>query len=391
MKIKYIALICLFLIYHFGISQERIDAKLFINNELRELVIFKPSGSPPAGGYPLVFMLHGSNQSGPQFYNISGWKEVAEKEKFIVVFPTALIYCTTEGVQTKWSEGNTLSILCPGDTLRDDIPFFYKMIDTISAIIPINANKIYASGFSGGGTMVPKLTINMPGVFAAVGCGSGNLDERDIKPMNPKVPTWAIRGTHDHNFIDRLGRPCPFNDTAVALNSNNLSNHLSAMGLSWNYSKDSNAYAIHYTFTDPLPGESKAFFRWSIFYGLEHEYFNGTNYLNQLPNPPIEAELFWEFFKSVSRISSTENKNDNSSLLIYPNPATDEINIRFSTPMDSPIKTLKVFNVMGQQIYKLQQPLTSPITLNKSIIGSGIFLLQITTARQKINRRIIFE
>lgn len=122
-------------------AQQRIDATTFINEELREFVIFRPSGNIPSGGYPLVFMLHGSNQSGPQFYNISGWKEVAEKEKFLVVFPTASIYCTTEGVQTKWSHGNTLSILCPGDTLRDDIPFFYKMLDTISAIIPINTKK----------------------------------------------------------------------------------------------------------------------------------------------------------------------------------------------------------------------------------------------------------
>ena len=391
MKIKYIALICLFLIYHFGISQERIDAKLFINNELRELVIFKPSGSPPAGGYPLVFMLHGSNQSGPQFYNISGWKEVAEKEKFIVVFPTALIYCTTEGVQTKWSEGNTLSILCPGDTLRDDIPFFYKMIDTISAIIPINANKIYASGFSGGGTMVPKLTINMPGVFAAVGCGSGNLDERDIKPMNPKVPTWAIRGTHDHNFIDRLGRPCPFNDTAVAVNSNNLSSHLTAMGLSWNYSKDSNAYYIHYTFTDPLPGETKAFFRWSIFYGLEHEYFNGTNYLNQLPNPPIEAELFWEFFKTVSLIKSTENSQQQSGITIYPNPSSESITIINSGDADGNPQMLRLYNMNGQLLYQKFVMSNEEVVINKSFVGSGIFILQMVSGSKKIVHKIIFN
>ncbi|MBK7695637.1 MAG: hypothetical protein IPI30_15400 [Saprospiraceae bacterium] len=94
-------------------AQQWIDASMLVNRELREFVIFKPSGNSPSGGYPLVFMLHGSNQSGPQFYNISGWKEVAEREKFIVVFPTALIYCTTEGVQTKWSHGNTYSVLCP--------------------------------------------------------------------------------------------------------------------------------------------------------------------------------------------------------------------------------------------------------------------------------------
>ncbi|MBK6821843.1 MAG: hypothetical protein IPG87_02190 [Saprospiraceae bacterium] len=128
-------------------AQQWIDASMLVNRELREFVIFKPSGNPPSGGYPLVFMLHGSNQSGPQFYNISGWKEVAEREKFIVVFPTALIYCTTEGVQTKWSHGNTYSVLCPGDTLRDDIPFFYKMIDTISSIVPINQKKYMRPDF----------------------------------------------------------------------------------------------------------------------------------------------------------------------------------------------------------------------------------------------------
>ncbi|MGB3226390.1 MAG: T9SS type A sorting domain-containing protein [Saprospiraceae bacterium] len=391
MEFKYFTIICSFLFYNYSIAQERIDANLFINNELRELVIFKPSGNPPAGGYPLVFMLHGSNQSGPQFYNISGWKEVAEREKFIVVFPTALIYCTIEGIGTKWSHGNTLSVLCPGDTLRDYIPFFYKMIDTISTIIPINTKKIYACGFSSGGTMAPKLTIKMPGIFAAAGCGSGNLDSKDSMLMDPKVPTWAIRGTHDHNFPERFGRPCPFNDTALAWNANNIDNHLGSMGLSWTFKKDSNSYYINYTFTDPLPGASPAFFRWSIFYGLEHEFFNGTNYLNNIPNPPIEAEFFWEFFKSVSRISSTESKAKDSSLLIYPNPSSDEINIRFTGIMDSPIQTLQVFNVLGQQIYKQQTPTTSPIILKKSMIGSGIFLLQLTTEHLKINRMIIFD
>jgi predicted esterase len=372
-------------------AQQRIDATTFINQELREFVIFRPSGNIPSGGYPLVFMLHGSNQSGPQFYNISGWKEVAEREKFIVVFPTALIYCTTEGVQTKWSHGNTFAVLCPGDTLRDDIPFFYKMIDTVSSIVPINQKKIYASGFSSGGTMVPKLTIEMPGVFAAAGCGSGNLDGRDIKPMNPKVPTWAIRGTHDHNFIDRLGRPCPFNDTAVALNSNNLSSHLTAMGLSWNFSKDSNAYYIHYTFTDPLPGETKAFFRWSIFYGLEHEYFNGTNYLNQLPNPPIEADLFWEFFKTVSLINSTENSLQQSEITIYPNPSSESITIITSGDTDGNTQMLSLYNMTGQLLYQKFILSHEHVVIDKSSVGSGIFILQLVSGNQKIVRKIIFN
>lgn len=376
--------------YHTN-AQQRIDAKLFVNHETREFVLFKPSGPVPSDGYPMVFMLHGSNQTGDQFYNISGWKEVAEREKFIVVFPTALVYCTTEGVQTKWSEGNTASLLCPGDTLKDDIPFFYKMIDTISGIIPIQKKKIYITGFSGGGTMTPKLTIKMPGVFAAAGCGSGNLDGLDSAAMNPKVPTWAIRGTHDHNFLDRFGRPCPFNDSALIINSNNLDNHLGSMGLSWKFKKDSNSYYINYTFTDALPGESPAFFRWSIFYGLEHEYFNGKNYLSNLSDPPIEAEFFWEFFKTVSNVTSTENSNKSFTVDVFPNPANDKMFVTLKdVTLESAVDIL-VYDLYGRLRLSQKSDLTHAMVLDKNVLGSGVYMLLIRDEKKILSKKIIFK
>ncbi len=371
-------------------SQQRIDATILVANELRELVVYKPSGNAPMGGYPLVFMLHGTNQTGPQFYNISGWKEVAEREKFIVVFPTALIYCTTEGVFTKWSQGNTAGILCPGDTLRSDIPFFYKMIDTIATLIPINLKKVYATGFSSGGTMVPKLSIDMPGVFAAVGCGSGNLDDRDSFPMNPKVPTWAIRGTHDHGFLDRLGRPCPFNDSSLYYNASNLKNHLGSMGLTNQHSKDSAEYAIHYTFTKTLPGESPAFFRWSIYLGLEHEYFNGINYLTQLANPPIEAELFWDFFKNVSLISETDHSKTVNQIYIYPNPSTDKIQIVIPSDWEASQLEMRLYSLTGKLVFNKKVDIHSSIELNKSDCGTGIFILEILNNNKIFRNRVLF-
>lgn len=373
-------------------GQQRIDAKLFVSNEWREFVIFKPSGDIPTGGYPLVFMLHGTNQSGPQFYNISGWKEVAEHEKFIVVFPTALIYCTVnDGIVTKWSHGNTFAALCPGDTLRDDIPFFYRMIDTISSVISINSKKIFVCGFSSGGTMVPKLTIKMPGVFAAAACGSGNLDVLDSAAMNPKVPTWAIRGTHDQNFIDKSGRPCPFNDTALAWNMANLDNHLGSMGLSNVYNKDSVGFYINFNFTTPLPGESPAFFRWSIFYNLEHEFFNGKNYLTNLADPPIEAEFFWDFFKK-STLVSVENKTKlTSPFNIFPNPSRDFINIE--TPRNSDIKmdSYQVMDVFGRILCSEKVLEANSICLDKSRFGSGAFILRCRVDHQYYYTKIIFD
>lgn len=372
-------------------AQQRIDATMTVAGEKREFIVFKPSGTVPMGGYPLVFMLHGTNQDGNLFYNYSKWKEIAEREKFIVVFPTALVYCTTEGIVTKWSHGNTASVLCPGDTMRSDIPFFYKMIDTIAATIPINLKKIYATGFSSGGTMVPKLSIDMPGVFAAVGCGSGNLDDRDSFPMNPKVPTWAIRGTHDHGFLDQLGRPCPFNDSALLYNAVRLKNHLGSMGLTNQYLKDSTEYAIHYNFTKTLPGEAPAFFRWSIYFGLEHEYFNGSNYLSQLPNPPIEAELFWDFFKNVSILNSNHDTYKIGDLRCYPNPATQHMQIEFpSAPVESS-GILRIFDVRGKKILEKEILEQKIITLDKSLFGLGVYLVQWQSKNHVYTQKILFQ
>ncbi|MBK8955052.1 MAG: hypothetical protein IPM34_05785 [Saprospiraceae bacterium] len=370
-------------------GQQRIDVTMTVAGEIREFIVFKPSGGIPVGGYPLVFMLHGTNQDGLLFYNHSQWKEIAEKEKFIVVFPTALVYCTTEGTVTKWSHGNTASVLCPGDTLRSDLPFFYKMIDTIATTLPINLKKVFATGFSSGGTMVPKLSIDMPGVFAAIGCGSGNLDDRDSFPMNPKVPTWAIRGTHDHNFIDRLGRPCPFNDSALLYNANNLKNHLGSMGLTNQYSKDSAEYAIHYTFTKTLPGEAPAFFRWSIYHGLEHEYFNGSNYLSNLSNPPVEAELFWEFFKRSVTVDVQDEREQLADLKIFPNPSIEFVQVKVGEKIGNCLWSIQ--DPFGRMLHKGKSSENQELIFKKSDYGRGLFLLIIQTEKSIVTGKIYFE
>ncbi|MBK6821839.1 MAG: hypothetical protein IPO72_00480 [Saprospiraceae bacterium] len=69
-------------------AQTRYDINLISEGRLRECIVVKPSTSPPIGGYPIVFMLHGTSQDGELFYDNSGWKELGEQENFITVFLT---------------------------------------------------------------------------------------------------------------------------------------------------------------------------------------------------------------------------------------------------------------------------------------------------------------
>lgn len=110
-------------------SQRRFDVQFMVDGRMRESIIVLPSTAPPSGGYPVVFMLHGTSGDGLKFYNISGWKELGEEENFITVFPSALSWCFVEdGIEkhlTRWVNGTVLDHPCSGPPQEyvDDVNF----------------------------------------------------------------------------------------------------------------------------------------------------------------------------------------------------------------------------------------------------------------------------
>ena len=101
----------------------------------REYVVHVPmtyDGSQPV---PLIFMLHGTSGSGPDFYENIGWKELSETENFIVVYPSSLRYkiIDEEGpkVTTKWNTPPDANfVLQPGEVGKDDIKFLSCLLYT---------------------------------------------------------------------------------------------------------------------------------------------------------------------------------------------------------------------------------------------------------------------
>ena len=85
----------------------------------REFVVHVGSSVGTSTSAPIVFMLHGTSGDGRQFLQISGWREKADQEGIIAVFPSALPHCFYEDenndgdfadaderkVTTKWAHG----------------------------------------------------------------------------------------------------------------------------------------------------------------------------------------------------------------------------------------------------------------------------------------------
>ena len=78
---------------------------LSVDGYPREFFQYVPASAAAAPGtpVPMVMMFHGSSGNGYQFSRISGWKEKADAEGFVALFPTGLEYFVTEDGKNRWS------------------------------------------------------------------------------------------------------------------------------------------------------------------------------------------------------------------------------------------------------------------------------------------------
>jgi polyhydroxybutyrate depolymerase len=146
--------------------------------------VYKPPGLSAAA--PFVVMLHGATGNGKQAENSYGWDQLAASAKFIVAYP--------DGIGKTWNGHG-----CCGKAARenvDDVGFITAMVGQISAAVPIDKSRVYATGISNGGIMSYALACNS-GMFAAIGPDSAT----QLDPCTAPHPTSVI---HIHGTADKL-------------------------------------------------------------------------------------------------------------------------------------------------------------------------------------------
>lgn len=79
-----------------------------VDGDARQYIVHVPESYSNAIQTPVVFILHGTAQTGENMYDKSGWKEVGEDENILAVFPTSWRYCidnqgTIAPNTTKWN------------------------------------------------------------------------------------------------------------------------------------------------------------------------------------------------------------------------------------------------------------------------------------------------
>jgi polyhydroxybutyrate depolymerase len=140
--------------------------------------------------YPVVLVFHGAGGSAAGIEGSTGFSGLAEQQRFIAVYPQGLL--NGDGGRPFWASAG------PIDYGIDDVLFVSNILDDLQKRLCIDAQRIYATGFSNGGGMSGFLACRLAGRIAAFAPVSGNFyaPPGGCHPGRP-VPILDVHGTKD--------------------------------------------------------------------------------------------------------------------------------------------------------------------------------------------------
>ena len=176
-----------------GVSNGSLDMQtLEHDGETREYFLYTPTTENTESAMPLLFNFHGFGGTAESQLDWSDFRSLADTHGFLLIYPQG----TELDGSTHWNSG------LPGPdnkSTADDFGFIEAVIDEISANHNVDANRIYATGYSNGGFMSYSLACYRSDVFAAIAPVSGTMlndFEGDCAPTRP-VSVLSVNGTDD--------------------------------------------------------------------------------------------------------------------------------------------------------------------------------------------------
>lgn len=148
----------------------------------RTYYLYVPKGVEASSPAPLLVTLHGSGRDGRSL--VEKWKELADKEGFIVAGPDAL------DRQGWWVP-------------KDGPDGTYDLVETIKASHPVDPRRVYLFGHSAGAGFALMISLLESEYFAAAAVHAGLLKPENynlIETAKRKTPIAMMVGTKDPLF-----------------------------------------------------------------------------------------------------------------------------------------------------------------------------------------------
>ncbi len=160
------------------ISKEKISFR----EKERTYFLFVPSGIAAGRKVPLVVALHGSGQDAESY--VSAWKDLAEREKLIVVGPSSLDV-------VHWAPP------------EDGPLFLHDVVEQVAAKYPVDGRRVHLFGHSAGAVFALEMAALESEYFASIAAYAGSLTPKYFNLFDyakRKIPYLIVIGTEDRFF-----------------------------------------------------------------------------------------------------------------------------------------------------------------------------------------------
>jgi polyhydroxybutyrate depolymerase len=135
---------------------------------------------------PLVIALHGAGETGPDFADDTGFSRLADRERFLVAYPTAV------GPRSFWNITGQRA----GD-LPEEVEELRRSLDALEGAACVDRARVFATGVSNGGGMTARLACELADRLAGAAPVAGGY--KALPPCVPsrRLPILEIHGTGD--------------------------------------------------------------------------------------------------------------------------------------------------------------------------------------------------
>jgi poly(3-hydroxybutyrate) depolymerase len=196
-------------ISHFPILPGKYELRLKHQGRIRSYTLVIPNRYNHSKKVPLVFGLHGMTGTPEFIEDNTRLTEYAQRLGFIAVYPKGndLFLDDGFGWNLLW---RAQPRILKQDRHSNNVAFLRKITRVLRRNLKIKRRRIYAMGFSNGGTFAQNLAAKAPRLFAAVGAvgatiGGANPFSQKIEIMpKPKmaVPVYLAFGRQDLRYIN---------------------------------------------------------------------------------------------------------------------------------------------------------------------------------------------
>jgi len=170
---------------------------LVVGGLKRSFYLHLPVGFAASQHYPLLVLLHGHNNNGANILHQTKMEAVADRYHFIVASPNGTgrfgRFGLTWNVRTCCGSAQAKKV--------DDVGFLRKLVDTLSAVLPVDRSRVAIAGFSAGGMLALRVACDRSSLATEYVNVQGTMPDTTCRPAHP-VSMLLVAGDEDDDMAE---------------------------------------------------------------------------------------------------------------------------------------------------------------------------------------------